>query len=386
MTARPRIVTLTSVHPRADARIFVKQVKTLAAKLPVEMVYVVADGLGDNHGSEPGIAIHDLGRPGRGRIVRAIAGNVRAFRLLRRLKPVLVHFHDPELIPLGLVLKATGHKVIYDVHEDVPRQIRSKYWIPVLARTPAALAMSAMEWLAAKSFDAVIVATPTIADRFPCAKTAVVQNFPIAAELDAGDACSYPGRAQSFVYVGGIARARGCREIVDALALVNQTHACGLEMAGTFIQDSFKSELSARPGWQHVRYLGHLPREGVRDALGRARAGLVTLYPEPNYVQSYPVKMFEYMAAGLPVIASDFPLWRSIIEGAGCGLLADPLKPDDIAAHMRWIVDHPIEAQAMGDRGRAAVQAVYNWDTEAAKLVALYERVLWPARPKPGGA
>ena len=82
------------------------------------------------------------------------------------------------------------------------------------------------------------------------------------------------------------------------------------------------------------------------------------------------------MAASLPVIASDFPLWRQIVDGAGCGLLVDPLDPKAIAGAIQWLLDNPHEAEAMGRRGRQAVATEYNWDRETRKLVALYNRML----------
>jgi hypothetical protein len=84
------------------------------------------------------------------------------------------------------------------------------------------------------------------------------------------------------------------------------------------------------------------------------------------------------MAVGIPVIASDFPLWRRIIDGSGCGLLVDPLNTKSIVDAMRWILEHPKEAQAMGRRGRQAVERTYNWENEAAKIVSLYNKLLTP--------
>ena len=104
--------------------------------------------------------------------------------------------------------------------------------------------------------------------------------------------------------------------------------------------------------------------------------GLVVLHPTRNYLDALPVKMFEYMAAGLPVIASDFPLWRKIIDGAGCGLLVDPLDPQAIAEAIDWVLAHPEEAEAMGRRGREAVEAIYNWERESETLVNLYKQFL----------
>jgi hypothetical protein len=106
------------------------------------------------------------------------------------------------------------------------------------------------------------------------------------------------------------------------------------------------------------------------------RVGLVILHPNINYVQSQPVKLFEYMAAGLPVIASDFPLWREIIDGAKCGLLVDPFDVKGIAEAITWLLEHPHEAELMGKRGQEAVYQKFNWNTEADKLIACYNELI----------
>jgi glycosyltransferase involved in cell wall biosynthesis len=153
-----------------------------------------------------------------------------------------------------------------------------------------------------------------------------------------------------------------------------------LLLAGEFSEVNTQIETQALPGWIHVEPLGVLGRPEVRAVFARAAAGLVTLHPTPAYKDALPVKMFEYMSAGLPVIASDFPLWRSIINDAGCGLLVDPLDPAAIAAAIDWVIEHPDGARAMGDRGRRAVLERYNWAREAEKLVALYWRLSTPGQ------
>jgi glycosyltransferase involved in cell wall biosynthesis len=130
--------------------------------------------------------------------------------------------------------------------------------------------------------------------------------------------------------------------------------------------------MAKRAGWQKTDHLGFQDRSGVARVLQTSRAGLVILHPVQNYVDSLPVKLFEYMSAGLPVIASDFPLWREIVEGSGAGLLIDPLDPSAIAGAMQWILENPGEAEAMGQRGRQAVIERYNWAQEAQKLLAAY--------------
>ena len=131
----------------------------------------------------------------------------------------------------------------------------------------------------------------------------------------------------------------------------------------------------ALDGWKRVRERGQIGRVEVAASFGRAKAGLVLFHPEPNHVNSQPNKLFEYMSAGLPVIASDFPLWRDLVVSMGAGILVDPRRPDEIARAIEFVVGNPGEAEAMGRRGREAVLAWCNWEEESRKLVALYDRL-----------
>jgi glycosyltransferase involved in cell wall biosynthesis len=121
-----------------------------------------------------------------------------------------------------------------------------------------------------------------------------------------------------------------------------------------------------------VTFVGQLGRADVASELQKAYAGLVILHPEPNYVTSQPVKLFEYMCAGIPVIASDFPVCREIIAGARCGILVNPLDPTEIAEAMEFLLTHPEEAQEMGRRGFQAILERYNWANEEKALLQFY--------------
>ncbi len=376
-----RLVHLSTVHPRNDTRIFIKQVGTLFSTRPGEVSLVVADGLGNSiPAGQP--AVYDLGKLPVSRFKRALVGNVRAFKSFRNNLPQLVHFHDPELIPLGLLLRMYGCKVIYDVHEDAPRQTMSKHWIPVVFRWPVAIAIAVMEWLGGLLFSAIVPVTPTIAARFPLAKTVLVQNFPIQSELVLPEPLPYASRPPKFAYVGGVADIRGGIEMVQALEYFDDLPDVRLEMAGGISPEAFAEELPRLTGWAKVTYRGLIGRQDVAQLLGSSRVGLVLFHPMPNHVDAQPNKMFEYMSAGLPIIASDFPLWRKIVDGAGCGLLIDPLDSRAIADALRWILEHPVEAEAMGKRGYEAVRTLYNWEREALQLVALYSRLLSPEQAK----
>lgn len=160
--------------------------------------------------------------------------------------------------------------------------------------------------------------------------------------------------------------------MAHAITLLPEQYGARLRLAGP-ISTRLSRELEqiAPPG--KVELLGQIPRADLGPLMGSARMGLVLFHPAPNHVEAQPNKLFEYMSAGLPVIASDFPLWRATVEDIGCGLLADPQNPEAIAAAIRYLLDHEDEAADMGRRGLQAVQERLNWDAEAEKLLAFYE-------------
>src|SRR5204863_980478 len=140
---------------------------------------------------------------------------------------------------------------------------------------------------------------------------------------------------------------------------------CRFVLLGDFQNPALVGEVADLAGWARTRYLGWQSREAMRDWLDEVRVGIVLYHPDPSHVEAYPNKMFEYMAAGLPVFASDFPLWCQIVDDTGAGLVADPLDPASIASAIDYLLTHPDEAQAMGRRGHAAVLKRYNWEAEA---------------------
>ncbi|HET8721211.1 MAG TPA: glycosyltransferase family 4 protein [Nitrospira sp.] len=321
------------------------------------------------------VRIEPIARPS-GRVMRMAVATIRLARLARSLRPSIVHFHDPELIPVGLFLKGLGVRVIYDVHEDLPKQIRSKHWINPWLRPVLATGSAAVEAIAARILDGIIVATPAIARRFPTDKTETVQNFPFHSELALPSALPYRERSPTAAYVGGISEIRGIREMLAAMDRLPDRLGGRLKIAGSFTPVSLEREMLAVPGWSRVDYVGWQSRADLALLMGSVRMGLVLFHPVPNHVEAQPNKLFEYMSAGVPVVASDFPLWREIVEGAGCGLLVDPLDPDAIAGAIAWLLDHPEEAERMGQAGRQSVLTRYNWESESRKLVDFYNRIL----------
>jgi len=363
-----KICVLTSVHPVFDTRIFHKECRTLEGA--GHEVVLVAQHDGD--AVVESIAIRGL-RQVQSRADRFL-GTIKA--VARRAfaeRADVYHFHDPELISVGSLLKLRGKRVVYDVHEDVPQQILGKPWIPALLRRPVGAGAWLAEAGAARMFDRLVAATPRIASRFPSKRTVLVQNYPILGELHDASSAPFAERPMHLAYVGVLSPERGGGELGDAMALLPDRFDARLQLAGTIWPSTLEDRLRAAPGWGRIDFLGWQNREQVAALLGRVRCGVVTFLDRPNHVAAQPNKLFEYMSAGLPVIASDFPLWREIVDGAGCGLLVDPADPRAVAAAITRLLDTPDEAEAMGRRGREAVEKTYNWGTEAAKLVKMYE-------------
>jgi glycosyltransferase involved in cell wall biosynthesis len=363
------IAHLSSVHPRFSTRIFNKMCRSLVAS-GLEVSFVVADGKGDTVDS--GVQILDAGAS-KSRLNRMLNAPKRLLHKALALDADLYHLHDPELIPIGLRLKKLGKCVVLDVHEDVPKQLLTKPYLNKPLLFMLSRAFGVYESWACRQFNALVCATPAIREKFSRVNTVAVDinNFPLDSELFIG---SISKKQVEVCYVGGISGIRGIREVCAALPMLQTSTR--LNLCGLFSEPSLEQTVRAMPGWKLVNMLGFLNRAGVRDILGRSVAGLVTFHPSPNHVDAQPNKMFEYMSAGIPVIASDFPLWREIILGNQCGLCVNPMDPAAIARAIDYLVCNPNEARRMGENGRRAVIDKYNWSIEEVKLLSLYDQIL----------
>lgn len=369
------IIHFTTVHPRTDTRIRVKEVASLAAALDLPVELFVQDGLGDEWVEEPGFWIRDTGERPKGRLARITIGAWRMFRAVRKAKPKVAHFHDPELMVIAFALKFLGIHVIYDMHENLPKQIQNKTYISPALKYFLGPLISSLEAVAFRIFDASVPAATSIQVRLPEHKAVLLRNYPILDEMLQENPTPGDQRMLAFTYVGGLTRIRGVHEMATAIGLTKHKGST-LHLAGTF--QPMELEKTIRDVAQPSRVILHglVGRKEVAALLNNTRAGLAVLHPTQTHVDGLPTKFFEYMAAGIPIIASDFPVWRKMVDDVGCGLLVDPLDPQAIAQAMDYIVDNPEEAAEMGMRGLRAAKTTYNWHTEVQALIQFYHRNL----------
>lgn len=366
-----KITHLTSAHPRYDTRIFVKMCSSLAKNNEYKVSLVVADGKGFEN--KNCVDIIDVGAKSSGRLSRMTNTVKKVYEKAKELHSDIYHLHDPELIPIGLKLKKNGYKVIFDAHEDLPKQILGKHYLHLFVKKIASKAVSFYEKYSCKKFDSIITATPYIREKFlQINKNSVdINNFPILEELLLDT--PYDSKKDTICYIGVLGEIRGIKEIVKAM---EYTENISLTLAGKFFDSKIEEEVKGYKGWEKVDFKGFVDRDEIREILSDSKLGLVTLHPIINYIDALPVKMFEYMAAGIPVVSSDIELWKEIVETNKCGICIDPLNPQEIAEAIEYIISNPKIAKEMGENGKKAVIEQYNWSIEEEKLFTLYQKVL----------
>jgi len=275
------------------------------------------------------------------------------------------HLHDPELIPIGAILKIFGKIVIYDVHEvysEMPKRHFFRYLF------------NFYEKIAIKLLDRFVIADPLNTDKFPKNRTIVVCNYPILGLFDdlikSSNKNKINGDKLILIYQGGLTRNRGIKDIINATGILNGK--VKLVLLGKWEKD-FQQECQSLSGWDNVTYLGFKKVSEVYNYTISSDIGLATLYPHPNYLCSLPVKVFEYMALSIPTVMSDFPYWKEMYSE--CALFVNPYDPKDIAEKIQTLLDNKELRIKLGKRGRELVETQYNWETESKKLIKLYKEL-----------
>ncbi|GAB4252465.1 MAG: glycosyltransferase family 4 protein [Vicingaceae bacterium] len=360
-----KICHLTSVHSQSDTRIFLKECTSLAKNH--EVYLLVVNGKDDDLN---GVKIRTVKVDFKNRFQRFTKAVDAIFKKALEINAEVYHLHDPELLRIAKKLKKSGKKVIYDAHEDLPRQLLSKPYLNKLILKLLSSIIEKYENKIASKLDAVVTATPFIKSRFIKYNTNTIDinNYPLIPNKNIVD---IENKQDIICYVGGISRERGCYEILEILNYIDVR----LIIAGNFYDDAIERDLKAHKNWSKVDFRGYVNREEVEQIYNQSKIGVVTLYPIINYIDALPVKLFEYMSFGLPVITSNIKLWESIVIENNCGLSVNPKNPKAIAEAINELLSNKEQQKQMSLNALKAIKEKYNWAQEEKKLIRLYEQI-----------
>lgn len=360
-----KIFIFSSVHRWNDTRIFYKEATSLAKKYEVEL-HAPAKFTFKKINN-----VKIFGLPLWEKVADRIKIRKELWKRIRRSDSDIFHFHDPELIWIGIKIKLLKRKkVIYDVHENYSETIKTKYWIPKYFRYLIYLAYRLLERLGELIFDELILVLDEHNKLFR-KKCVVVKNYPVVSNIVRDEKKPY-----DVIYLGGIERIRGVFEMLKAAEILSKKyHDFKMEFVGPVTEDVSKeidSFIKDRSLLQNIFMAGRLDYPKALLELGKAKIGLVTLLPQKNYFTSIATKMFEYMMYEIPVIASDFYLWKKIIENNNCGICVNPEEPKEIADAIERLIKRTDISKQMGLNGYNAVLKKYNWANEEKKLFQLF--------------
>jgi len=293
-------------------------------------------------------------------------------RALQQNSESVYCIHDSDILITGVVLKLLGRKVIYDAHEDTPLQITYQHWIPKPLRKPYAWFYYLLEKLCGWMFDAIIVAEPVIAKYFPEKKTHLVRNFSFVSTFQNHLQVPYAERKKELIYIGTLSEARGLFEMLDAAKEAVQKIDFKFVLGGKFTPPTLEKQVIEN---YDVKFESWIQYDRLVTMFYEASVGIIIPNPIERYKTNYPVKMFEFMAAALPVIASREGESAEFVKEANCGILVDPMNVHEIAEAIVWLFAHPQEAEAMGKRGQALIFEKYNWEKESEVLMKVHQSI-----------
>jgi glycosyltransferase involved in cell wall biosynthesis len=369
MDKRRRVVHLTTVHDPYDTRILRRECAMLARGDALEVLLLNAKGVRDRMDGVEIVPFDSAGPRWR----RITVSTWKALRAARSMNADLYHLHDPELLPAALALKLSGRRVVYDCHENFVEKARARSWIP---RPLRGLYGSAYGWLARRilpRLDGLVAATEGIAAELPARRTVILRNLPDLQAITAGLAGTtrQPGLV---LYTGGLTPNRGIEQVVAGLLGHCRTDWKLVIVGREDPQVRLRQQDALRD--ERIEFRGPVAFPEVVRLMGTAAVGVVCNQARFDYQHALPNKLFEYMAAGLPVICSDFPQWRAIVDGYGCGVLCDSGDPASIGRAVESVLRDPEGARLMGCRGQAAVAESLSLEPEVQRLRRLYGEIL----------
>ena len=360
-----KVCHISSLHPAKDHRIYFKECMSLA-RHGFETHLILCN---QKASFEQGVRVHNIAFDFANRFDRIRKALKLCLAKAREIDAEVYHLHDPELLLISPALMKLGKKVIYDAHEDVPDQILGKPYIPKLIRPLVSKTFKWFEASRSRKISALVVANPPMMPRFKkYNRTTGIFNFP---EWQRSRQTDWQKRENAICYIGTLTESRGIYDILEAIKDLDLK----FYLAGNWHSASFEQKCRQHPSWSKVEFLGYIDQEKIYEVLSRVKIGISVLHPLKNYLRAYTGKMFEYMAAGVPVIVSDFELWTDVFKVAKCGLSITPANPEMLRSAIQQILSDDEAAVKMSALGQEAARRHFSWQSEQQKLIDLYNTI-----------
>jgi len=383
MDEKVRVCHISTVHSVFDTRIFYKECKTLVKA--GYAVYLII-----THNREEVIdGAHIIPLPERkGRFYRFFVKDWLALFKAIKVNARVYHFHDPELIFVGLILKLFGKKVIYDVHEDYRTSISLKKWIPHCLKKFIITLFNTIENIAIQHFDGVIFAEGYYRNLYSKSPKNAIEllNYPILKNTSINADSSMQilrENAYKLIYSGNISEARGALNIVSSFLLLAKNRSdIDLYLIGYIHSDLYNYiyKILSKSGLKNrvliVEKDRYIRKEIIEAYYKYMDIGLALFPPNPHYYNKILTKFYEYMQHNLPIVASNFPEWKEFLYENKFGIVVDPMDSVAVCKAIIYLIENKEEKVKMGKNGERAIIDKYNWDTEGKKLLNLYKELL----------
>jgi glycosyltransferase involved in cell wall biosynthesis len=367
-----KVCHMTSVHKRYDGRILMKECLSLKEH-GLDVFLLVNDK--DPDEDYKGVKIVSTEFDPINRLDRIISSSKKMYEKAIEIDADIYHFHDPELLIVANKLKKNKKLIIFDSHEDVPRDIEDKAWIPKFSRKVIAFLYTKYEEKSIKNYDALISVTPHIVERFRQTHQNVhmITNYPITSTQNSLKEYS---SNKNICFAGAVNEAWNHEIVIDAIGDLDEVKYI---LAGP-ATESYLKKLQTFEGWRKVEYLGAIPKEEVViNIYNNSSIGMALNYSKQLEIGKGTLgnnKFFEYMQNKLPIICSDYELWKEIVEKNECGIAVNPNSKEEIKGAIKYLVSNPEIALKMGKNGHEAIVSKYNWENQAIVLKNIYDDLI----------
>jgi glycosyltransferase involved in cell wall biosynthesis len=359
-----KILQLSTVHKSNDIRIYEKITKSLLETNNI--IYLIA--IESDIELDKRLIYYPLYNKSSYTIFNRMLNIFRSLLLIMSIRPNVIHIHDPELLFPAIICRIFGFTIVYDVHEDLPKDIMHKSMNRIVKKIISFL-IEPFEIIASIILKNVIVVTPSIFKRFEgkVKNLVIIRNFPNNVLINKQN--FNPDKVNYVLYSGTISVNRGIYEIIDSVSMFKGK--VRLILVGQFQNAELMADVMNYKGWEFVDFKGYVSQDQLYEFYASSLIGLVTLHDIDTYREAFPVKLFEYINCGLPVVMSNFPLWNNFFDGKEVGVSVNPSNSIEIFNAIITIFDNYEEFK----KTVYSFKGVYTWDNEKNVLIDFYKKM-----------